>query len=40
MYQEQVLLKAKELRKIDFVADIATGKINSNESIIHGITKE
>ena len=40
MYQEQVLLKAKELKKIDFVADIATGKMNENESIIHGITKD
>ena len=40
MYQDQVLLKAKELEKIDFVADIATGKINGSGSIIHGITKD
>jgi hypothetical protein len=40
MYQDQVLLKTEELKKIDFAADIATGKINGNESIIQGITQD
>jgi hypothetical protein len=40
MYQDQVLLKAKELKKIDFAADIAIRKINGNESITQGITQD
>jgi hypothetical protein len=40
MYQDQSLLKAKELKKIDFAADRAKGKINGNESIIQGITQD
>jgi hypothetical protein len=35
-----VLLKTEELKKIDFAADRAKGKINGNESIIQRITQD